>query len=61
VFCCGAAQALHPDCNLLPETIGKAALKAEDSLKVLQVRHAAEQQRGCSSCVVFGALQVSQQ
>eukprot|EP00882_Tetradesmus_deserticola_P009379 GHRQ01009899.1.p2 GENE.GHRQ01009899.1~~GHRQ01009899.1.p2 ORF type:complete len:363 (+),score=86.88 GHRQ01009899.1:277-1365(+) len=30
------AQALHPDCNLLPETIGRAALKAEDSLRVLQ-------------------------
>jgi hypothetical protein len=34
-------QALHPECNLLPETIGRAALKAEDALKVLQVRLAA--------------------
>lgn len=30
-------QAMDPNCNLLDETIGKAALKAEDALKVLQV------------------------
>ncbi|KAF6265332.1 hypothetical protein COO60DRAFT_1623953 [Scenedesmus sp. NREL 46B-D3] len=32
-----AHMALHPECNLLPETIGKAALKAEDALRVLQM------------------------
>jgi hypothetical protein len=52
-------QALHPDCNLLPETIGKAALKAEDSLKVLQVRQAAAQQHACSAFAWWYAQQCS--
>ncbi|WIA08465.1 hypothetical protein OEZ85_007902 [Tetradesmus obliquus] len=40
--------ALHPDCNMLPETIGSAALKAEDSLRVLQgkVATAARESKG---------------
>eukprot|EP00775_Hariotina_reticulata_P005593 gene5593-5831_t len=29
-------QALSPNCNLLPETVGRAALKAHDALRVLQ-------------------------